>query len=56
MKQYMVLKMMTSGLKGALNVVPMLSLVSHQIAEEAIKRLTEEDPEGIFMIQEVGTA
>jgi hypothetical protein len=55
-KQYMVLKMVTNGLKGALNIVPMLGLVSQQIAEEAVKRLTQEDPKGICMIQEVGTA
>ena len=55
-KQYMVLKMVGQGLKGALNIVPMLGVVSQQIAEEAVKQLTQEDPESVFLIQEVGAA
>jgi hypothetical protein len=56
MKQYMVLKMVGKGLKGVLNLVPMMGAVSQPIAEEAIERLHEEDPEGVFLIQEVGAA
>lgn len=56
MKQYMVLKMASGGVAGVLTVMPMLGAVSQQIAEEAVERLTREDPESVFMIQEVGAA
>lgn len=56
MKQYMVLKLVGKGLKGVLNLVPMMGAVAQPIAEEAIERLHEEDPEGVFLMQEVGAA
>lgn len=52
----MVLKMAAEGLKGALRIVPVLTLVPYQIATEAVKQLRAQDPESVFMIQEVGTA
>jgi hypothetical protein len=54
--QYMVLKMVGKGLKGVLNMVPMMGAVSQPIAEGAVERMTKEDPDGVFLLQEVGAA
>jgi hypothetical protein len=54
MKQFMVVKMIATGVKGALSVVPLLALVPLQAAEEAVRKFTKEDPDGVFLIQEVG--
>ena len=56
MKQYMVLKMAGKGLKGVLEIVPLMGMVSQARAEEAVERLHDEDPDGVFLIQEVGAA
>lgn len=56
MKQYMVLKMVGKGLKGVLEIVPLMGMVSQERAEEAVERLHEEEPESVFLIQEVGAA
>ena len=56
MKQYMVLKMVGKGLKGVLEIVPLMGMVTHERAEEAVERLHDEDPDGVFLIQEVGAA
>jgi hypothetical protein len=56
MKQFMVLKMVGKSLKGVLEIVPLMGIVSRERAEEAVERLHEEEPESVFLIQEVGTA
>ena len=56
MKQFMVLKMAGKTLKGVLEIVPLMGMVTQERAEEAVERLHEEDPEGVFLIQEVGAA
>jgi hypothetical protein len=56
MKQYMVLKMVGKGLKGVLEIVPLMGMVTHERAEEAVERLHDEDLDGVFLIQEVGAA
>jgi hypothetical protein len=48
--------MVSSGIKGALNMIPMMALVSKEVAEEAVSRFTEEEPAAVFLIQEVGHA
>lgn len=55
-KQFMVLKMVSSGIHGALRMVPMMVLVSKEVAEETVARLTKVNPEAVFLIQEVGHA
>ena len=56
-KQYMVVKFakqVGSAAKGALEVVPMMGLLTKQAAEECLARLTEADPGAVYFIQEVG--
>ena len=55
-KQFMVLKMVSSGIKGALSMIPMMALVSKEVAEDAVRRFTKEEPTAVFLIQEVGHA
>jgi hypothetical protein len=55
-KQYMVLKMIANGVKGALSAIPMMALVPLQVAEESVQLLSKDEPEAVFLIQEVGTA
>jgi hypothetical protein len=54
MKQYMVLKMIVQGVKGALSMVPLMALVPLQVAEESVRQFEKSDPDAIFLIQEVG--
>jgi hypothetical protein len=56
MKKYMVLKMVSAGLKGMLQIVPLVAMVPLPEAEESVRRLTEEEPDSVFLIQEVGLA
>lgn len=56
MKQFMVLKMVSAGLKGALEMVPLVSMVPLQEAEESVLQLAKDEPESVFLIQEVGLA
>lgn len=58
-KQYMVVKFarhLGAAAKGALEIVPMMGLLTMQAAEECIARLTDADPEAVYFIQEVGAA
>ena len=58
-KQYMVVKFakqLGSAAKGALEIVPMMGLLTEQAAEECVARLTEADPVSVYVIQEVGAA
>jgi hypothetical protein len=56
MKQYMVMKMIADGVKGALSVIPMMALVPLEAAEESVRVLSKDEPEAVFLIQEVGIA
>jgi hypothetical protein len=56
MKQYMVVKMIADGVKGALSVIPMVASVPLQVAEESLRLLSKDEPDAVFLIQEVGTA
>jgi len=56
MKHYMVLKMIAEGVKGVLSVIPMMALVPLQVAEESVRILSKDEPDAVFLIQEVGTS
>lgn len=56
MKQYMILKVVSEQLDKAINVTPVLGLASRADAEQAVVKLKEDDPEAVYLIQEVGMA
>lgn len=56
MKQYMILKVAAESLGKALSMVPILGLTSREAAEQAVIKLKTDDPEAMYLIQEVGMA
>lgn len=56
MKQYMILKIAAESLGKALQMVPILGLSSRADAEQAVLKLKDDDPEAMYLIQEVGMA
>ncbi len=55
MKQYMVMKMV-GELGKAMNITPILGLATREAAAQAVIELKGEDPEAVYLIQEVGMA
>ncbi len=56
-KQFMVLKMVVGGAIGAaMSVVPLGGLMPFELAERTRERLAQDEPESVFLIQEVGMA
>jgi hypothetical protein len=55
-KHYMVLKVATGVLGVAMTVVPLGGLMPFETAIELKARLAQQEPESVFLIQEVGKA
>jgi hypothetical protein len=55
-KQYLVVKVAKDLTSAALEFMPFAGLFSIEAAEQAVRALNEKDPEGMFLIQEVGVA
>ena len=56
MKQFIVLKVVTGVLGVAMTVVPLGGLMPLESARELHARLAQQEPEAVFLIQEVGKA
>jgi hypothetical protein len=56
MKQYMIVKVVSQHLDKALEVLPIAGLSSREAAEQAMVKLRDDDPEAVYLIQEVGMA
>jgi len=55
-KQFMVLKMVVGAIGAAMSVIPLGGLMPFELAEQLRARLAQDEPESVFLIQEVGTA
>jgi hypothetical protein len=55
-KQYLVVKVAKDLKSAALEFMPFAGLFTREAAEQALRALTDRDPEGVFLIQEVGVA
>ncbi|HZQ91788.1 MAG TPA: hypothetical protein VFA60_08365 [Terriglobales bacterium] len=55
-KQYLVVKVAKDLKSAALEFMPFAGLFTREAAEQALRALNETDPEGMFLIQEVGVA
>jgi len=54
-KQFMIVKMAARKLGEALNLIPLPGLFDQPEAEAMIGQLRANEPDTVFMIQEVGT-
>ena len=55
-KQFMVLKMVAGAIGAAMSVIPLGGLMPFELAEQTRERLAQDEPESVFLIQEVGMA
>ena len=56
-KQFMVLKMVVGAIGAAMTVIPLGGLLpSFEMAEQLRARLLRDEPDSVFLIQEVGAA
>ncbi|MBI2679170.1 MAG: hypothetical protein HYX28_10360 [Candidatus Koribacter versatilis] len=56
MRQFIVLKVVTGVLGVAMTIIPLGGLMPFETAEQLRARLAQQEPQAIFIIQEVGTA
>ena len=56
MKQYMILKIASESLGKVMNLTPIVGLSSREDCEQAVLTLKHEDPQAMYLIQEVGMA
>jgi len=55
-KHFMVLKVAVGVLGAAMSVIPLGGLMQYEQAVELKTRLAQQEPESVFLIQEVGKA
>jgi hypothetical protein len=55
-KQFMVLKMVVGAIGAAMSVIPLGGMMPFESAEQLRERLAQDEPESVFLIQEVGMA
>ena len=55
-KQFMVLKMVVGAIGAAMSVIPLGGMMPFELAEQLRERLSKDEPEAVFLIQEVGMA
>lgn len=56
LKRYMVLKVVKDLGSGVADLIPYLSLLTREAAEQIVATAMNQDPGSKFLIQEVGTA
>jgi hypothetical protein len=56
LKRYMVLKIVKDLGSGVADLIPYLSLLTREAAEQIVATAMNQDPGSKFLIQEVGTA